>query len=109
MTTPPTATPGRHEEEERFGALRTLATILRIVAWIVVIGGTIASVIGAVQSFGYAVGSGLTALIGGLVATAVAALVLFVYAEIIRLGLAIERNTWRAAEGQGGRAGPPLP
>jgi|SRR4051794_3216595 hypothetical protein len=108
MTTPPpTATAARGpEHEERFGALRTLAAILKFFAYLVAILGTIVSIIGGVQSFGYALGSGLSALIGGLLLTAISALILFVYAEIIRLGLAIEHNTFRSAEGQGGRAGP---
>jgi hypothetical protein len=106
MTSPPPAAPGRHEQEERFGALKTLAAILKFFAYVVAILGAIGSIISGVENFGYTLGSGLAALIGGLVVTAVAALILFVYAEIIRLGLAIEHNTFRSAEGQGGRAGP---
>jgi len=106
MTSPPPAAHGGHEREERFGALRTLAAILKFFAYLVAILGAIASIISGVENFGYTLGSGLAALIGGLVVTAVAALILFVYAEIIRLGLAIEHNTFRSAEGQGGRAGP---
>jgi amino acid transporter len=106
VTTPPPAAPRTHEREERFGALRTIATILRIVAGLVVIGGTILAIIGGVSAFGEAFGSGLVALIGGLLMTAVTALVLLAYAEIIRLAIAVEHNTYRTAEAQAGRERP---
>jgi hypothetical protein len=106
MTTPPPPTAAAaHEPEDRYGALRTIATILRILAYIVAIVGTILAIIGGVSSIGYDIGSGLVALIGGLLGTAVTALVLFAYAEIIRLVIAIEHNTYRTAEAQVGRGG----
>ena len=106
MTSPPPTTARGPEVEERFGALRTLAAILKFFAYLVAILGTIGAIISGIENFGYTLGSGLAALIGGLLLTAIAALFLFVYAEIIRLGLAVEHNTFRSAEGQGGRAGP---
>jgi hypothetical protein len=106
LTTPDPTAPGAPEREERYGALRTIAEIIRILAYVVAVGGTIVVIIGCIGSFQQSVVGGLVALIGGLLCVAVAALVLFAYAEIIRLVIAVEHNTWRTAEAQVGQARP---
>ena len=102
MTTPPPAAPRTPEHEERYRALRTVATIIRVLAFIVAIVGGLAVVIGAVNamsSSGGAIGAGLLILVGGFLYVAVVALFLFAYAEIIRLVIAVEDNTRTTAEG----------
>jgi hypothetical protein len=106
MTTPPVSNrPPAHEE--RYGALRLVATLLRILAFVVAILGGLAVVIGTITSVGQEGGLGpaLLVLIGGLLYVAVIALFLFAYAEIIRLVIAVEDNTRLTAEAIAGRGG----
>jgi TRAP-type C4-dicarboxylate transport system permease small subunit len=108
VTTPPPAAPRTLEHEERYRALRTVATIIRVLAFIVAIVGGLAVVIGAINamsSSGGAIGAGLLILVGGFLYVAVVALFLFAYAEIIRLVIAVEDNTRVTAEAVAGRGG----
>jgi amino acid permease len=88
-------------EPERYSALRTVSTILRIFAWIIAIVGTL-FVIGAAIAAGTdddgGVGQAFGVLIAGLLGVALYALFAFAGAELIRLMIAIETNTRRTAE-----------
>lgn len=106
MTTPP-ASPRPAEHEERYRALRTIAMIIRILAFVVAIVGGLGVLIGAITTLGQGggVGPALVILIAGLLYVAVIALFLFAYAEIIRLIIAVEDNTRLTAEALAGRGG----
>jgi hypothetical protein len=106
MTTTPPAASRPPEHEERYRALRTVATIIRILAYVVAIIGAIGVIIGAIAAIGQGVvGQGLLVLVGGLLYVAVIALFLFAYAELIRLIIAVEDNTRLTAEAVSGRGG----
>ncbi len=82
--------------ERRYRALRTIATVLRVLAFIVAIVGGLAVLIGAIvtgsaEEGGF--GAGLLTLVGGALYVAFIALILFAYAETIRLAIDIEGNT----------------
>src|SRR5829696_1890913 len=104
MTTPPAAAPRSPEHEERYRALRTIAAIIRILAYVVAVIGAIGFVIGSGAIIEGGPG-GLFILVGGLLYAAVVALFLFAYAEIIRLIIAVEDNTRVTAEALAGRGG----
>ena len=80
----------------RYGALRTIASFLKILAWIAVVIGVIASLAAAVAARGWI--PTLWALLGGLVATGVSFLLLYAYGEFIHLLIDIEQNTRDIAE-----------
>ena len=106
MTTPPQSSQPRGHEE-RYRALRLVATIIRILAFVVAIIGALAIVIGAIATIGQqdGLGTAVLVLIGGLLYVAVIALFLFAYAEIIRLVIAVEDNTRVTAEALTSRGG----
>ena len=91
---------------ERYRALRTVSTIFKVVAWVIAILGTIGVIVAAVaagsESDGGA-GDAIGVLIAGGIAVALYALFAFATAEMIRLAIAIEENTRRAADLIGSR------
>jgi len=80
----------------RYGALRTIASFFKTLAWIAVVVGVIASVAVAVAARGWV--HTLWAFLGGLVATGVSFLLLYAYGEFIYLFIDIEQNTRGIAE-----------
>jgi len=81
---------------QRYTALRTIAVVLKVLAWIVAVAGVIGSIFMAVMAV-----SGLEAigtLIGGLLATAIYFVILLAAAEVIRVVIDIEQNTRDSAE-----------
>jgi hypothetical protein len=118
--------------DKRFRALRVVAVVWKVLAWIVLIAGILAAlfvvVIGAIQGrFGepsmvLAMVPGIkmvTGLIPGVIAgvgLALGALIQFVlmyaFGEVIELGLALEQNTRETAyylKGEGAMPAPPPP
>jgi hypothetical protein len=103
-TPPPPARAPEHEE--RYRALRTIASIIRILAYVVAVIGAIGVVIAGISALSQGGGlQGLLVLVGGLLYVAVIALFLFAYAEIVRLVIAVEDNTRVTAEAVAGRGG----
>ena len=117
--------------EKRFGALRFVATLVKILAWVVLaLGGVLALlaiIVGAIQwrvgapspllaslpgaNQVTGLGSGLAAGVALLVATVIQFLLLYATSEAIHLGLAIEQNTRETAfylRGESGIAAPPV-
>ena len=88
-------TPGRYR------ALHTVSSIFKIVAWAIAILGTLA-VIGAAVTAGSSdeggSGEALAILVVGGISVALYALFAFAAAEMIKLAIAIEENTRRAAD-----------
>lgn len=85
---------------DRYRALRAVATILRALAWIVAVFGSLTVIAtGIVLGFdaGDVVG-GIGILVGGLLAVAFQALMLFAASALIALFIDIERNTRATAE-----------
>jgi len=87
--------------KHRFPALRTIAAVLKVLAWIVAAAAVVAFVFLLVggKNYGFTIGGAsiLTAflvLLGGALYT----LILYAAAEGILVLLAIEENTRRAAE-----------
>ncbi|MBN2200152.1 MAG: hypothetical protein JW747_09930 [Candidatus Aminicenantes bacterium] len=87
--------------KHNFPALRTVATVFKILAWIVAAASVVAFVFLLVGGGGYGVGIGgnriamaFAVLLGGAIYT----LMLFAVAEGILVLLAIEENTRKAAE-----------
>ncbi len=107
-TSPETHEAGEDFEPEqgevRYAALRAIATVLRALAWLVVTLGVIGSLIAAVsvpsgiEEGGTRVAVGIVTLVGGLIWTAVSAVILFALADSIFVLLDIEENTRQAAE-----------
>ena len=118
--------------DRKFRALRIVALLYKIFAWIVLIGGLLAAIvmvaIGAIQGsrgvpspilLPYPMLSDLTGPLAGLVLgagvlliTAVYFLILLAGSEVIHLGLAIEHNTRETAyylRGEGTMPPPPPP
>jgi len=90
----------------RYRALQTVSSIFKIVAWAIAILGTIAVIIAAVaagSSDEGGSGEALAILIAGGISVALYALFAFAAAEMIRLAIAIEENTRRAADSMGAR------
>jgi hypothetical protein len=103
--------------QQKFGVLRIVATIFKILAWIVLVLGIIGACgslatafvpgmstgLGSSNPFG-TVPSGLTvvaaigAAIGALIGTLIAFLILYAYGDLISLLLALEENTRLTAE-----------
>jgi hypothetical protein len=90
--------------EARYAALRFIATVLRALAWAVLTLGFIGSLIAAVsipagiEDEGVQLAVGVAAFIGGLLWTALTAVILFALADLIFVLLDIEDNTRDAAE-----------
>jgi len=85
---------------DRYRALRAVATLLRVLAWIVAVFGGLVIVATAITT-GFNVGDpmrGLSIIVGGLVAVAVQALMLFAGSALIMLFIDIEQNTRATAE-----------
>jgi hypothetical protein len=107
MTTPPvSARPPEHEE--RYRALRLIASIIRVFAILVAVLGGIGVLVGAIVALGQeegGVGQALLILVGGALYVGVISLFMFAYGEIIRLVIAVEDNTRLTAEALAGRGG----
>jgi len=92
----------------RWPALRTVATIFKVLAWLIVgLGGLavlIATIAVAVSDDG-GIGKGLLTLVFGALGVGFYALITFAAAELIAIGIAIEENTHRTAEELASRAG----
>jgi hypothetical protein len=76
---------------QRYRALRTIATVFRILAWIVLVLGVIGSIVVAVMAEGAA--AAVLVLIAGLFGTAIYFLILFAAAGAIYVVIDIEQNT----------------
>lgn len=86
--------------DDRYRALRAVATILRVLAWIVAVFGSltvIATAIVAGFDAGDVVG-GIGIVVGGLLVVAFQTLMLFAASALITLFIDIERNTRATAE-----------
>jgi hypothetical protein len=96
--------------ERKYGALRVISTILRVLAWIVLVVGVILVLVGAFTSSpvptpdvpgGLSVGGpSVFGVILSLVGVGLWSLWLFASAEIIRLFIDLEENTRRTALGR---------
>lgn len=85
---------------DRYRALRAVATLMRVFAWIVAVFGGLV-VVGAAITTGLDIANplrGLSILIGGLIAVALQALMLFAASALITLFIDIEHNTRTTAE-----------
>jgi len=82
----------------RFYSLRIIATILRILAFLVAVLGTIGVVVSVTQNHSLSTAAKIGAGVGGLVAVAFYAVLIFAGAAMILLWLAIEENTRAGAE-----------
>lgn len=85
---------------DRYRALRAVATLLRALAWIVAVFGGLV-VVGAAITTGFNVADpirGLSIVVGGLIAVALQALLLFATSALITLFIDIEHNTRATAE-----------
>ncbi len=87
--------------EARYGALAIISTALRVLGWLVITGGIIASVLFAFGAFattsestddGFAAAAALFA-IAGVISSVVYGVILIAVAELIRLMIDLERNT----------------
>ena len=90
------------EPANRWLALRTVSTVFRVLAWVIVGLGGLAVLIGAVSvgaSDGGGIGGALLTLIFGAIAVGFYALITFAVSELIMIGIAIEENTRRTADG----------
>lgn len=91
--------------EERYGALATVSTVLRILGWIILVGGILASVFFAFGAFNTSAETGgdsfanfaAVSAIFGVILSAVWGVILLALADLIRLLIDIERNTRAAA------------
>ena len=85
---------------DRYRALRAVATLLRVFAWLVaVFGGLVA--VGAAITTGFDAGDpvrGLAILVGGALAVAFQALMLFAASALLMVFIDIEQNTRATAE-----------
>ena len=91
--------------EHRYPALRTIAGIFRILAWLIVIGGALIVVIATiVVADASGAGEAIVTAVGGVITVAIYAVLTLAVAELIRLALAIEENTRRAAGSAGSGA-----
>ena len=80
----------------RWRALRTVSTILRVFAWLILVLGGLGVLIGAVatgNSDDGGAGEAVLTLIFGLIAVGFYALLTFAAAELIMIGIAVEENT----------------
>lgn len=85
---------------DRYRALRAVATLLRAFAWIVAVFGGLVVVAAAITT-GFDVANvvrALSILVGGLIAVALQALLLFAASAMITLFIDIESNTRTTAE-----------
>jgi hypothetical protein len=95
--TTPVAAPSNPSIERRYGALRSIAALCRIIAYVFgglgIIGGLVAFIIGLSDSFFAAT----AALIGGLISALLVFVFWLIIAESISVILDIEENTRRTA------------
>jgi hypothetical protein len=110
--------------DKRYRVLRTIATLWKVLAWILLIVGILSSLgillIGILGSGGFVLRylgqdpglvqgamstvSGIAGFIGGLIATIVYFLIVYAVGELIDLLLSIEENTRLAAMAMQGQA-----
>lgn len=89
--------------KRKYGALRTVALILTVIAWIVLIVGIIGSIVaGAFGADALGMGGGGAAyaaavIIGGIIMSVLYFLVLLAFAQLIYLLVDVERNTRETA------------
>lgn len=87
---------------QKYPALRTYATVVKVLAWIVLVLGVLGSILVAVltgvSGEEYAGVATIIVLIGGLLGTAIYFLILLAAAEFIRLAIDVEQNTRDTAE-----------
>jgi len=89
--------------KRKYGALRTVALIFTIIAWIVLIVGIIGSiVVGAVGADALGIGDGgamyaAMVIICGIIMSVVYFLMLLAFAQLIYLLVDVERNTRETA------------
>ncbi|MFW6125949.1 MAG: hypothetical protein ACOC58_02470 [Chloroflexota bacterium] len=85
--------------KRKYGALRTVAIVFTIIAWIVlilgVIGAIAAGVVGIVGDMGVLPSVGI--IIGGIIMAVVYFLFLLAFAQLIYLLVDVERNTRETA------------
>ncbi len=80
--------------KRKYAALRTVAVIITVIAWIVLIVGVIGSIAGGVMAIGTTLGSyAILTIIVGIVASILYFLVLLAFAQLIYLFVDVERNT----------------
>jgi hypothetical protein len=89
---------------EKYGALRAVATVYRIIGWVVMIAGSLFSIALAVLAFGstgaltdfipLSAGLGTVGIaVGGLIASILYGLFLVAFADLCHVLIDIERNT----------------
>lgn len=91
---------------DRYRALRVVAVLLRACAWVVAVFGGLIVVAAAINT-GFAVADplrGLSIVVGGLIAVALSAVVLFAASALVTLLIDIEQNTRATAEILAGNA-----
>jgi hypothetical protein len=102
--------PGQPASGQRWPALRTVATIFRVLAWLIVGLGGLAVLIGTIAvavSDDGGIGEALLTLVFGALGVGFYALITFATAELITIGIAIEENTHRTADALAGGTGSP--
>jgi len=84
--------------KRKYAALRTVAVIITVIAWIVLIVGVIGSIAGGALAIGTTSGTyAVVIIIGGIVASILYFLVLLAFAQLIYLFVDVERNTRETA------------
>ena len=83
------------QPQVRYGALRLIATIFRALAWVQLIVGPLATIAATVAIADEATGTIVPILVfvGGILWTLFQAVLLFAFADLIIVFLAIEQNT----------------
>lgn len=85
--------------EDRYGALTSISAVLRILGWIVMAGGAIASIVLGVAAAGSdnggdgSTGVAVAIILGGLISSVVYGVMLIALADLIQLMIDLERNT----------------
>lgn len=80
--------------KRKYAALRTVAVIITVIAWIVLIVGVIGSIAGGALAIGTTWGTyAVVTIIGGIIASILYFLVLLAFAQLIYLFVDVERNT----------------
>lgn len=92
------ASPLGPQAAQRYRALRTVSTILRIFALVVAVLGAIGVVVGAGFALQENAGQAGVILVAGLLYAAFISLFLFAYAELLRLLIDLEENTRMTAD-----------
>lgn len=85
--------------KRKYGALRTVALIFTIIAWIVLIVGVIGSIAGGVLGLVGDMGmlAAVGVIVGGIILSLVYFLILLAFAQLIYLFVDVERNTRETA------------